>query len=295
MFATGLLSAIAIKLTSSVDDVLWLAPFLTSNVGSAVRLQNALVYIGVCLVQTAVAMVIASSGDAAISWLTANDKNAWSTNKILTLLAGSLLAMYTVKLTHEYFTEEGDDAEKDGDDGMTTDGGGFTTDGECNDQSEYASDDESTVASEMELGLVEDRSSMLLEKKGYEGPVKVTVPGFMPLQTLPEDDQQNEMQRSTGAADKSQSADKKRQSALFVIAFIGSIDDLTLFVPMLVGKGFDWLQLVIGAVTAASTIVMICLFISLCKPVSDFLASIPLALIVAVFSTTLLIKGGTMA
>merc|ERR1712216_644982 len=88
--------------------------------------------------------------------------------------------------------------------------------------------------------------------------------------------------------------DKKRQQTLCVIAFIGSLDDLTLFVPMLVGKGFDPLQLMIGAFVAASTIVTLCLFIGLCKPVADCLAKIPLALIVAAFSMILLTKGFTM-
>merc|ERR1711959_322108 len=106
-------------------------------------------------------------------------------------------------------------------------------------------------------------------------------------------DTQKRDERQSPAADakqNGQSADKKRQQTLFVIAFLGSIDDLTLFVPMLVGKGFDWLQLISGAIVAASTIVMICLFIGLCKPVANCLSNIPLALIVAVFASSLLVK-----
>merc|ERR1711879_784922 len=55
-------------------------------------------------------------------------------------------------------------------------------------------------------------------------------------------------------------ADKEKQKTLFMIAFIGSVDDLTPFVPMLVGKGFDIVQLIVGALVAAFTIVMICVF-----------------------------------
>merc|ERR1711972_311922 len=68
-------------------------------------------------------------------------------------------------------------------------------------------------------------------------------------------------------------ADKDRQKTLFIIAFIGSVDDLTLFVPMLVGKGFDLAQLMLGACAAASTIVCLCLFIGQCKPIADCLSS----------------------
>jgi hypothetical protein len=312
MFFAGLASAIAIKLSSSVDDVVWLAPFLTTNVSPNVRLQNALVYIGVCLIQTVVAMGIAYSGDSAVKMLTGDKPGSWSTGKILTVTAGTLLSIYTVKLAYEYMTEsDEEDAES----------------GESRDSTATSASAES---SEMELGEVtKDRNSV---EKGaayecYEGiqqsdlPTLLTpkpghIKGSEALLEKHSDDEDEEekdqrrlprklstglaasrqiSKRSAGDADPAdESAEKKAQQTLFVIAFIGSIDDLTLFVPMLVGKGFNWLQLVTGAVVAASTIVLLCLFIGLCKPVADFLAKIPLALIVAVFASSLLIKGFTM-
>merc|ERR1719409_1545551 len=86
-------------------------------------------------------------------------------------------------------------------------------------------------------------------------------------------------------------ADKERSQTLFVIAFIGSVDDLTLFVPMLVGKGFDIVQLMLGAFLATSVIITFCICIGLCKPIADCLSKIPLAAIVIVFATVLLLKG----
>lgn len=85
--------------------------------------------------------------------------------------------------------------------------------------------------------------------------------------------------------------EKDRTQTLFVIAFLGSVDDLTLFVPMLVGKGFDMVQLVIGGFVAASIIVILCVFIGKCKPVADCLSAIPLAAIVVTFASCLLVKG----
>merc|ERR1719390_369316 len=70
-------------------------------------------------------------------------------------------------------------------------------------------------------------------------------------------------------------ADKERSQTLFVIAFIGSVDDLTLFVPMLVGKGFDVAQLVSGGFFAAVLIVLVCVFLGLCKPIADCLSRVP--------------------
>ena len=37
--------------------------------------------------------------------VTRNSKDAWSSEKILTVLAGSMLALYSIKLLHEWVTE----------------------------------------------------------------------------------------------------------------------------------------------------------------------------------------------
>mmetsp|Transcript_121704 Transcript_121704/g.344254 ORF Transcript_121704/g.344254 Transcript_121704/m.344254 type:complete len:255 (+) Transcript_121704:189-953(+) len=253
MWVTGLVSAISIKLTSSIDDVVWLAPFLTSNVGATTRMQNTVVYISVCLMQTVVAMLIAYSGNKTVKYLMHGNEDAWSSDKILTVGAGSLLAVYSIKLSIEYIQElregareENADPENRYDKVATTEEGGGATDGKL-----------------LSTGLTE---------------IECADPPDGPNQALTEQEKK----------------DQERQQTLFVIAFIGSIDDLTLFVPMLVGKAFDLAQLTLGAFISASAIVLLCLFIGLCKPIADVLSSIPLALIVVVFSTVLLYKGFTM-
>jgi len=239
--------AISIKLSSSIDDVVWLAPFLTNNQSSAARLHNAAIYISVCLTQTVVAMAIAYSGDSLVGMLTKNAKDAWSTDKILTVFAGSMLAIYSVKLTYEYLTEEEEDAEK---------------------SEEVATEDldDEESSKEKELALM-----------GSE-------------QDSEEDSSINEKELH-----RQEKAEHNRTQTLFIIAFLGSVDDLTLFVPMLVGKGFDMVQLLIGGLIAASAIVLLCVFLGLCKPVADCLSKIPLAAIVVVFAVTLLVKGFTMS
>lgn len=298
MALAGLCSAVSIKLSSSVDDVVWLAPFLTTNVSCRVRAQNACVYVGVSLIQTVFAMVIAYSGDAVVARLTSNSKNAWSTEKILTVVAGVLLTIYTVKLTYDFFFDSGDASEvgkkeehKEGAD-------------------DAASDNETCqLASQMEVGersgVVKIELPTLLTRE----PVQVTgSKSFLAEKQYATECYQDarlghtsssqalegEHSAEEGAGQDAYGAGKKGTAALFVIAFLGSVDDLTLFVPMLVGKGFSWLQLISGAVIAASAIVTICLFIGLCTPVANFLSSIPLALIVGAFSIVLLVKGLNM-
>merc|ERR1719220_1280516 len=82
-----------------------------------------------------------------------------------------------------------------------------------------------------------------------------------------------------------------RSRSLFVIAFIGSLDDLTLFVPMLVGKAMGPLEVVIGSFIAALMIVVLCVCVGLCKPIAKCLNAVPLVCIVGAFATFLLVKG----
>jgi len=239
--------AISIKLSSSIDDVVWLAPFLTNNQSSAARLHNAAIYISVCLTQTVVAMAIAYSGDSIVGLLTKNAKDAWSTDKILTVLAGSMLAIYSVKLVYEYMTETGDE-----------------------ETSEEAYDKDVVK----NVGDEESLKELALMGGAQDG--------------------EDESWTHDSELLRQSKEEASRTQTLFVIAFLGSVDDLTLFVPMLVGKGFDMAQLVIGGFIAASAIVLLCIFLGLCKPVADCLSRVPLAAIVVVFATTLLVKGFMM-
>jgi len=244
-------------------------------------MQNAIVYIGVCLIQTFVAMGIAYSGDAAVAALSSGKKDAWSTEKILTTSSGSLLAIYTAKLAYDHYMEIGDDKDEGGEHCEEIDHSRVS----CN--SEKSLDKKS---SEMERGLVSNDCEGLLEvAKETDLPrLLSSEPGK--AESLKQKADGFELEEEiTGPRQE-----KCRQQTLFVIALIGSMDDLTLFVPMLVGKGFGCVQLMSGSLLAASAIVLMCMFVGLCKPVADFLSNVPLALIVAVFATTLLARGITM-
>lgn len=264
-------AAISIKVTSSIDDILWLAPFLTNNESKMSKLTNAGIYITVCMVQTFVAMVLAASGDAFVRFLTRGQKDAWSSEKILTVGAGLMLAVYSVKLWHEYFTDDGDDDQKDGADAAGTSGRALQLTAQEDDDLDLDSIEAQKVAIMANVEEAPDSTACSTEDS----------------QTDWSDD--NEESQMEGSPDSASA--KSRSQTLFVIAFLGSVDDLTLFVPMLVGKGFDMVQLFIGGLTAASGIVLVCTFIGLCQPVADCLAKIPLGAIVVCFATMLLTKG----
>lgn len=270
MWFVGLFSAFGIKLTSSIDDVVWLAPFLTSNSSTAIRFQNSVIYSSVCLTQTLIAWVIATCGRKAVGVLTGGNKDAWSTEKILTVGAGCLLALYSIKLSYEYYQElmEGDE-ENGAPEDASPENGVYNT---------VATDEEK--AEEYESGRGRQCCCARSNDGSPVGEVELTpqVPAM-------------EIDSPDKPEDEVDQADKDRQQTLFVIAFIGSVDDLTLFVPLLVGKGFDIAQLMLGSFLAVTVIVSICLFIGQCKPIADLLAKIPLCAIVIVFATVLLLKG----
>jgi len=285
VWIVGLASAFGIKLSSSIDDVVWLAPFLTANSSMATRMQNSAIYTSVCLCQTMVAMIIAYSGRKAVRAITGNSKDAWSTEKILTVGAGILLSLYAVKLTYEWIQEMNEPEEGENgaeNEGGNPEGGSYakvaTTEGEAVDgekQSDRGGAKWCCTTNQGGTGAgdgdVEMASGKPLSARSREvAPVAVDSPDV-----------------AQAAIDK---ADKERQQTLFVIAFIGSVDDLTLFVPMLVGKGFDIVQLMLGCLMATIVILTFCICIGLCKPIADCLSKIPLAAIVIVFATVLLLK-----
>jgi len=274
MWLAGLAAAFGIKLSSSIDDVVWLAPFLTANSSVTIRTQNACIYTAVCLTQTLVAMLIAYSGRAAVRVLTGGAKDAWSTEKILTVSAGCLLSLYSIKLSYEYY-QECMEPEEAGAENENPEGGSYakvaTTEGEDDGKPVYDSGRgggkwccASGAPADVEAGKPLSNREM--------------VPGM-------------EIDGPEKAQEEIDKADKERQQTLFVIAFIGSVDDLTLFVPMLVGKGFDIVQLMLGAFLATALIITFCICIGMCKPVADCLSKIPLAAIVIVFAVVLLLKG----
>ena len=69
------------KLTSSIDDVVWLVPFLIIKNRRKVIIHVS-IYMWVCLIQAILALAIAQGGVAALDAMTAT-KKGWSSDKIL--------------------------------------------------------------------------------------------------------------------------------------------------------------------------------------------------------------------
>jgi cadmium resistance protein CadD (predicted permease) len=279
-FCTGVSAAIVVKLTSSIDDVLWLSVFFTPKLSHRQRTQNALTYACICLLQTCLAFFISTFGQEVMESLLGKNEDLMSTDRILTLISGSALFVYSIVLAKEYHHEN-----YGGENGV-----------------EYSMVDNTSRVT----GSSADKSGYRKEEPKEDGPDVKPNPQDVELgnRVLPleiEDgtdsdssdslnDSSSDKDMKEQVEDESPRSDKESRS-LAVIAFLGSLDDLALFVPMLVGKTFGIVALIIGAMISALAILFICLFLTKCKLVADTLEKIPLVAIVTGFCVVLLVKG----
>jgi hypothetical protein len=101
---------------------------------------------------------------------------------------------------------------------------------------------------------------------------------------------------SDPAAKKSNkpNAESRTSRSLFVVAFLFSLDDLTLLVSMLVGININWVELALGTVITASIIICSCLIISKAPFLASFFDAIPICAIVLAFGSFLSLKSLSM-
>ena len=98
--------AILTKLSSSVDDVAWLLPYMKGEAAC----KNAALYM--CLMQLVVWVAVLASflGREAIGGLV-NDGGYWTAERVLGVASGVLLAFYTAYLFQDWYY--GDDEDND--------------------------------------------------------------------------------------------------------------------------------------------------------------------------------------
>eukprot|EP00545_Synedropsis_sp_CCMP1620_P011895 CAMPEP_0119013220 /NCGR_PEP_ID=MMETSP1176-20130426/8187_1 /TAXON_ID=265551 /ORGANISM="Synedropsis recta cf, Strain CCMP1620" /LENGTH=348 /DNA_ID=CAMNT_0006966289 /DNA_START=119 /DNA_END=1165 /DNA_ORIENTATION=- len=337
-FCAGVSAAIVVKLTSSIDDVIWLSAFLTPSAPK--RGSNALTYAAVCLLQTCLAYIIATFGQVATDAIMGggnddddlddlddgdnnNNNKHMSSERLLTLVAGAALFIYAIVLGIEYYNELYDDDDEDADyaevrlTSSTDDSCDTTnhnTDGrrsidDCDDVVDVE-EEEPTVPPMKQITIQDEESSFHAQSPPAAAPhddddddVEMTagmsVSSMVPMEidydgplAVLDDEPCNDDTCTTSKPPRTLASSSDKQSrSLAVIAFLGSLDDLTLFVPMLVGKAFGIVELILGAMIATLAIIVICLCLTQCQFVANVLEKIPLVAIVSVFCIVLLTKG----
>jgi hypothetical protein len=254
-FGAGVSAAIVMKLASSIDDVLWLSAFLTPRLTPKERFCNVLTYCSVCFLQTCLAFALSRFGFSVIDEVLGGaDDQQMSTVRLLTLISGSSLLLYSVYLGIE----------------------------SCQKNNQVPGD-QSREGAHVSVAL-----STSFERTGEVADYKTD--NHPALETEEPPEETIATVKSTGMNNNSHQHLQSTRS-LAILAFLGSIDDLTLFIPLLVGQVLTMLQLVHGAMIATSMIVLLCICLTRCEIIANILEQIPLVAIVATISFILLVKG----
>lgn len=219
-FDNELLYAIVIKLTTTINDVIWLVPFVVNPRSKSKVILNCSIYAWVSAFQAMLALSISHGGLAAIDALKSTD-SGWSSEKVLTFFSGLSLIIYGFSICKEYF------------------------------KTEYAN-----------IFKVEDNSK---------------------------DEEKMLLVIAENSPDTSDAKERSSRS-LFVVAFLFSLDDLSLLVSVLIGNPMTWFELTLGTIISVCVICIVCFIVGMFKSVSVFLESIPTFAIVFVFGITLAIK-----
>ena len=99
----AVLAATVTKLTSSIDDICWLLPFVAGT-DRRTNLYRAGQYVVTMVGVAGAASGVATAGDQAIASLV-DENSEWSSQRLLSLAAGILLTFYTIKLFREWLEE----------------------------------------------------------------------------------------------------------------------------------------------------------------------------------------------
>jgi cadmium resistance protein CadD (predicted permease) len=249
-FGAGVSAAIVAKLASGVDDVLWLSVFFTPHLNRKERLRNMLTYTSACLSQTGLAFIISKFGSTVIDdLLGGSDDQHISTDRLVTLISGSALFLYSIYLGIDYYKEKfpGQDEH-------------FEAVAQQNSPSDSIREVDDDDYSDCEVG---------------------DLPAVMETMEIEEQER----------FDDETVVNNKQSRSLAIVAFLGSMDDLTLFVPLLVSNALTILQLAIGVMVATVFISVVCISLTRCQFVANFLEKIPLVAIVGTFSVIILANG----
>lgn len=257
-FLAGAAVFFVLKLTTSVDDIVWLSPFLAlagaENEGSAAspsKVQCALVYAAVCLLVTFEALAIDLAAGYGFATLfgalgygggggMGGGDSYWNAVRVMYIIASLCIVMFAVR---EY--REGSEE----DDGESFDSSTDRRENFFGGNAEEA---------EGRYGTFSDSE----EAPGIEGKL--------------DSHRRDEYRRG-------KQQQKLTLAYLFAVAFFGTLDDLALFSAVLVGKSITYPSLLAGSMAAAGVVVAASWFVALSRPFAHAMEKVPLwALLLAV-------------
>ena len=314
-----------LKLTTSMDDILWLSPFLAMKDGDTMyRVHCGLIYAAMCLLVTMEALIIkvaASYGFEALIHALAprqgghdssGDNNEdedeapyWTAPRLLCIVASICIASFALKEWKEGREDNDDTGERKDvvvsrpseDDEVPT---VQTTQLSDSRRSSNSSDRDYKTFARNAVQRLDDEEAQQVHEDRHEYQEEGTSLNHLPshvqiqqgseYESLPSlDTDERDLSNEGGEVDKA--AEKHTLGTLLVVAFFGTLDDLALFSAVLMGRSIQYSSLVCGSLCAAAFVVLISWGVSMVKPFKMAIQRIPLWALLLAISLYILLDG----
>mmetsp|Transcript_29353 Transcript_29353/g.53223 ORF Transcript_29353/g.53223 Transcript_29353/m.53223 type:complete len:318 (+) Transcript_29353:103-1056(+) len=285
-FLAGVSASFLLKLTTSVDDLVWFSPFLAMSTSTPQRLKYCCVYAIVCVIVAVAALCLARAAelgfDAVASAIASDDgdndndrermSSFWDASTVLSLFASAIIFIYALVELRGWINEGNELPSISMDNvcsritswcsrGNSHHGGGGGTDDSI-EFTEFREDNSGDEKVTMTMTKpVEIESAMINEDNDLEEPISIS--------SNDNDNNDDEVQATILAASKS-------TYALFAVALCGTLDDLILFAAIVAGRGIPWTSVVPGSILAALVVLVVCWHISLYEPFANFVRRVPM-------------------
>jgi len=274
-------AAVLIKLSSSVDDIAWLLPFIAQP-QRWTNFRRAAQYVTTMLMVGCVASAIATGGGAAVSAATGANSD-WQAERVLGLISGLALALYGTYLFKGWWNDRQEErlARKVAEEQVSAPMG----------RSEPS---RSRVVAPLPAGHGLPAKSVD-QVRGFDEVDVEAAPAGVFLSEAPAEraDHSRPIARAELAAPapaaSSPDGDTNAPTELtarrlFVVSVLGSLDDLAVQISLLLAGTFTVAQLLVGLVIGSSLVVCFCLFVTLFKPLTALIQLVPLFAIVFAFA-----------
>jgi len=254
-FFSGCAAAFLLKLTTSMDDLIWFSPFLTLSKTTEGKYKCGAIYLFISMYVTVAAYAIAEGSEYGLDAVLTHfiqdydGSGYWDSSRILSVIASLFIGSFAVREFIEWREDEDNDFSfcccASGDDDNNIENG-------------------TAARSEKDVGA----------SKKFENEETPLI----------NDSKEGAWLNKDLLFDK----DSRR---LFVVAFCGSLDDTAMFSAVLMGKGLMWSELLIGSILASTIVFFLCVYISTFKPFADFVSSMPIWTLFAFLSFYILVQG----
>jgi len=260
-FLPGCAAAFVLKLTTSMDDLIWFSPFLTFCKTDSAKYKCGFIYLLISMYVTVASYALAEGSEYGLDALLRyfiedyDGLGFWNSSRILSCVASIFIGSYALKEYVEWKEDEDNDFS-------------FF----CGESKEHSRNEGEDLSSCVDNGEESDTDPEDLVKKDFsnEG---------TPL-----------VRKKTVESDGSGLLSKESRR-LFVVAFCGSLDDTAMFAAVLMGKGLMWSELLVGSIFASSIVFFLCMQIASYRPFADFISNLPIWTLFTFLSLYILIQG----